>query len=352
MSDLIHVDVLSGDRAYQVRVGAGARHQLASVLAGTAATAGARRAVVVTQSGVGVVVEPGVPFETFMLRDGEHWKRLATVDWLCAGFARFGLGRRDVVVSVGGGVVSDVAGLAAALYHRGVAVVHVPTTLLAQIDASVGGKTAVNLAEGKNLVGTFWQPAAVLCDTDTLATLPVREMRSGLGELAKYHFVGGTAAERWLSRTPSRDLAELPLAERIAACVDIKAEIVAADETDLGRRAVLNYGHTLAHALETAGGFGLRHGEAVAVGLRYAALLAHRLGRIDDDRVADHDRVLTGYGLNTELPADTDHDELIELFARDKKAGNDITFVLDGPDGLETVTGIDTVVLRETLNVM
>ena len=352
MPGFIHVDVLSGDRAYQVLVGPGARHRLAPVLAGTAATAGARRAVVVTQSGVGVDVEPGVPFETFMLRGGEHFKRLATVDWLCSGFARFGLGRRDVVVSVGGGVVSDVAGLAAALYHRGVAVVHVPTTLLAQIDASVGGKTGVNLAEGKNLVGAFWQPAAVLCDTDTLATLPAREMRSGLGELAKYHFVDSPASRRWLSRTSDGDLSELPLAERIAACVDIKAEIVAADETDLGRRAVLNYGHTLAHALETAGSFGLRHGEAVAVGLRYAALLAHRLGRIDDTRVADHDRVLAGYGLNTELPADTDHDALIELFARDKKAGDDITFVLDGPDGLETVTGIDTVVLREVLRLM
>ena len=171
----------------------------------------------------------------------------------------------------------------AAVYHRGIAVVHVPTTLLGMVDAAIGGKTGVNLPEGKNLVGAFWQPRAVLCDTDALATLPERERLSGLGEMAKYHFLTGA------------DLLALPLEERIAACVRIKADVVAADEReDLANtrgRAVLNYGHTLAHALETAGRYDLRHGEAVAVGLVYAAELAHHLGRIDRSRVDDHRRV-------------------------------------------------------------
>ena len=161
-------------------------------------------------------------------------------------------------MAVGGGLVTDVAGFAAATYHRGIAVIHVPTTLLGMVDAAIGGKTGVNLPEGKNLVGAFWQPAAVLCDLDALATLPERECRSGLGEMAKYHFLTGD------------DLLTLPMEERVAACVAIKAAVVSGDEreapagTGATGRAVLNYGHTLAHALEIDGDHDLRHGEAVA----------------------------------------------------------------------------------------
>ena len=359
--DTLRVDVPLGDRSYPVLVGAGARDELAAVLAERGLTAGARRAAVVTQAGIGVDVDPGIAFEVFTIPDGEQAKELSTVGELCSGFARFGLTRRDVVVGVGGGVVTDVAGFAAAVYHRGVAVAHVATTLLGQIDAAVGGKTGVNLAEGKNLVGAFWQPAAVLCDTAVLDTLPERELRAGYGELAKYHFIGCTPhAAQLISGTPdsaalSQRLASgealdvLDGAELVAACVAIKAEVVASDETEGGRRALLNYGHTLAHALEIAGRFDLRHGEAVAIGLRYAALVARLLGRIDDDRVAAHERVLDSYGLNTALPRGVDHDEIIELFGRDKKAAEGITFVLDGPDGLDVVPGIDPGVLRAAL---
>ena len=201
MSNTIRVDVPLGDRSYPVLVGAGARHELGSVLRESELTAGAQRAAVVTQPGIGVDVDPGIPFEVFTIPDGEQAKELATIGELCSGFARFGLTRRDVVVGVGGGAVTDVAGFAAAVYHRGVAVAHVATTLLGQIDAAVGGKTGVNLAEGKNLVGAFWQPAAVLCDTEVLDTLPERELRAGYGELAKYHFhrlhAAGSAAHRF-----------------------------------------------------------------------------------------------------------------------------------------------------------
>lgn len=245
--------------------------------------------------------------------------------------------RRDLVVGVGGGVVTDVAGFAAAVYHRGIRVIHVPTTLLGQIDASVGGKTGVNLPEGKNLVGAFWQPTAVLCDTETLASLSPRHYRSGLGEMAKYHFLGGG------------QLDTLPLAERIAACVRIKADVVAGDEREGGRRAILNYGHTMGHALETAGDYDLMHGEAVAIGLIYAAELAHRLGRIDRAAVAEHRRVVARYDLATTVPKGLDHEQLIGLLHRDKKALDGITFVLDGPNGVEPVVVNDIELLAKVL---
>jgi 5-deoxy-5-amino-3-dehydroquinate synthase len=198
------------------------------------------------------------------------------------------------------------------------------------VDAAIGGKTGVNLPEGKNLVGAFWQPAAVLCDTGALTSLPPRELRSGMGEMAKYHFLGGA------------DLMALPLDERIAECVRIKAEVVANDEREAGGRALLNYGHTLAHALETAGSYDLRHGEAVGIGLVFAAELAHVLDRIDDGRVAEHRHVVASYDLPISMPPNTDAVELIRLFGRDKKAVDGITFVLDGPSGLETVAGVKT----------
>ncbi len=336
---MITVEVPVPDRTYPVLVGAGAAAELAAVL-----PAGARRAAVVTQAGIPFAVDPGREHQRFEIGAGEAAKSLATVGDLCSAWARWGLTRGDVVVAVGGGLVTDLAGFAAASYHRGIPVVHVPTTLLGMVDAAIGGKTGVNLPEGKNRVGAYWQPTAVLCDTDALTTLPPRELRSGRGELAKYHFLTGD------------DLLALDLAERIAAAVRIKAAVVAADEredpSNLRGRATLNYGHTLAHALETAGGYDLRHGEAVAIGLRYAALLAERLGRIDADRVAHHDKVLAAYELDGALPERTDPPRLLELMGRDKKAIDGLTFALDGPDGVEVVPGVDPAVAAEVLDAM
>jgi 5-deoxy-5-amino-3-dehydroquinate synthase len=334
---MITVPVDLGDRSYDVLVGPGARHRLLDVL-----PIGVQRAAVVTQEGVGVPVDPGVEHTTFLMDEGEEAKSLETVEELCRGFARWGLTRADVVVAVGGGVVTDTAGFAAAVYHRGVPVVHVPTTLLGQVDAAIGGKTGVNLPEGKNLVGAFWQPAAVLCDTEVLSTLPPREYLSGCGEMAKYHFLDPTAEA----------LEDLPLDERVAACVRIKADVVSSDEREGGRRALLNYGHTLAHALETAGRYDLRHGEAVAIGLMYAARLAERLERIDGDRVRYHEHVVRGYGLPTELPAGVDLDQLVDLMRRDKKAVRGLTFVLDGPAGVEVVDGVPAADVRLALEAL
>lgn len=322
-----------GDRSYPVLVGPGARHRLLEYL-----PAGASRAAVVTQENIPWELDPGVDQRVFHIEDGEDAKCLESVEELCRGFSRWGLTRSDVVVALGGGVVTDVAGFAAAVYHRGVAVIHVPTSLLGQVDAAIGGKTGVNLPEGKNLVGAFWQPLAVVCDTETLETLPPREYRSGLGEMAKYAFLGVDG------------LRDMPLEDAIAACVACKAEVVVSDERESGRRALLNYGHTLAHAIETAGSYDLRHGEAVAIGLVYAANLARCLGRIDDERVREHEKLVGSYDLPSRLPPGSDSDRLVDLMGRDKKVtSNGFTFVLDGPRGLEVVPGVGEREVREAL---
>jgi len=330
---MITVPVQLADRSYDVLVGGGVRHELARVVPN-----GVRRVAVVTQAGLGIKVDPGCEHQVFEMPDGESFKTMATVESLCRQFAQWGLTRADCVVSVGGGIVTDTAGFAAASYHRGVAVIHVATTLLAQVDAAIGGKTGVNIPEGKNLIGAYWQPSAVLCDTDLLATLPPREFRCGLGEVAKYHFLGGEG------------IYALPIEEQVAACVAIKADVVASDERESGRRATLNYGHTLGHAIEIACGHDLRHGEAVAVGLIFAAELANRLGRIDADRVAEHRRVVGAYDLPLTLPSGLGNDRLLALMGRDKKALHGITFVLDGPNGVESVTGVDRSVIEASID--
>jgi 5-deoxy-5-amino-3-dehydroquinate synthase len=331
----VHVPL--GDRAYDVLVGNGVVRALPDLVPPLA-----RRAAVVSQPGIPFTVEPGCPVERLQIGDGETAKSLATIEALTRGFARMGLTRGDVVIAVGGGIVTDVAGFAAATWHRGVPVIHVATTLLAMVDAAIGGKTGVNLPEGKNLVGAFWQPIGVICDLDALATLPERERRSGDGEMAKYHFLTGD------------DLNAMELTDRVTRCVEIKADVVAVDEREslgVNRRAVLNYGHTLAHALETATGHDLTHGEAVGIGLVYAAELAHLLGRIPAARVAEHRAVVGGtYGLPTSVPDDVDRDELVALMARDKKAVAGLTFVLDGPTGVELVPEVPEPIVRAALD--
>ncbi len=334
---MITVPVALGTRSYPVLVGRGARHALPQLIPGSAL-----KAAVVTQAGIGVDVEPRREWQRFVIGDGESAKSLSTVEQLCRGFSGWGLTRGDVVVAVGGGVVTDVAGFAAAVYHRGVALVNVATTLLAQVDAAVGGKTGVNIPEGKNLVGAFWQPAGVVCDTEVLDSLPPREFASGLGEMAKYSFLGEAGLET------------LPLEERVARCVAVKAAVVAADEREGGRRVLLNYGHTLAHALETAadgpdGGWDLHHGEAVGIGLVFAARLARKLRRVGEDTVARHLEVVGGYGLPTEIPAGARAGDLVTIMHRDKKAVDGLTMVLDGPRGLEAVHGIQPAVVEDAL---
>jgi 5-deoxy-5-amino-3-dehydroquinate synthase len=330
------VRVELGERSYDVHVGAGARHKLAGIVVGR----GAERAALVSARPVAWNPDPGVPHQLIAIADGEPGKTLSTVEWLCRRFAQAGLNRGDVVVSVGGGTTTDLTGLAAALYHRGVPVIHLPTSLLAQVDASTGGKTAANLPEGKNLVGAYWQPLAVLCDTDYLDTLPAREWTNGYGEIARCHFIG------------SGDLRHRPVAEQITGSIRRKAEIVSADERDSGMRHLLNYGHTLGHALEAETRFALRHGEAVAIGTVFAGRLAGQLKRIGPARIREHLEVVRHYGLPWQLPDGVDIASLIRRMRLDKKAAGNLTFVLDGTAGPELVRNVPEQAARDCLESM
>jgi 5-deoxy-5-amino-3-dehydroquinate synthase len=327
------IDVRLPGREYPVLIGHGVVEDIAQFLPKSA-----RKAVIITQSGIPANLALPIESKTVIIGQGESTKSLATIESLSQEFADMGITRNDVIIGVGGGMVTDIAGFAASTWHRGTPVVHVATSLLAMVDAAIGGKTGVNLPQGKNLVGAFWQPSAVFCDLDSLATLPERELRCGLGEVAKYHFLTGD------------DLLAMSLDERVARCVGIKGSFVEQDERESGKRAFLNYGHTLAHALETVGNHQLAHGEAVAIGLIFAARLARALGRIDDARVDYHELVVgQTYSLQTRMPAGLDIDALLAVMARDKKALNGLTFILDSPQGLEIVAGISAEVVRSEL---
>lgn len=330
----VHVDL--GTRSYPVVVGHGVVGEIDSLLPKTA-----KRAVIVTQKEIGFVVKPKIDSTTVLIGNGEQHKNLQTIEMLSQKFAEIGLTRNDVVIGLGGGMVTDVAGFAAASWHRGTPVLHVSTSLVGMVDAAIGGKTGVNIDQGKNLVGAFWQPCAVVCDLDALKTLPEREMRCGLGEVAKYHFLTGD------------DLLALEMPQRIARCVEIKAKIVAADERESGGRALLNYGHTLAHALERSSDFSLAHGEAVAVGMIYAAHLAHAMQRISQARVEEHYKVIgQTYGLKVKPDERVNRKELIELMRHDKKAVSGLTFVLDGASGIEVVSGVSEKHLEQAFDAM
>ncbi|MDQ1477614.1 MAG: hypothetical protein QOE62_2843 [Actinomycetota bacterium] len=345
----IHVDL--AERGYDIVIGTGVVDRLGSVLAGR------RRAAIVTQAAVPAAIvdstraaldDAGIAHDIFFMGDGEDNKTLATVEDLCRRFTQSGLLRDDAVVALGGGVVGDTAGFAAAVHYRGVDVVQVPTTLLAMVDSAIGGKTGVNLPEGKNLVGAFHQPIAVLADPQVLTTLSDREYRCGLGEIAKYALMGDDFVSAHTAALAVRD--PDVLGEVIARSAAIKAQYVAADELErTGTRAVLNYGHTLAHALETATGHALLHGEAVAIGLVFAAQLAATLERIDHHVVEHHEFLVAALGLPTSAPSGLRADDLIPIMARDKKSGGRLTFMLAGARGIERVDDPDPAAVRKAL---
>ena len=260
---------------------------------------------------------------------GEPSKSFATLETVCRALLASGLERNDVVVALGGGVIGDLAGFAASIVRRGVRMVQVPTTLLAQVDSSVGGKTGINTPEGKNLIGTFHQPSLVLTDTSTLATLPVRELRAGYAEVAKYGLLGDCAFFEWLEGTSAGVLSGKDAAARahtIETCCRMKAGIVARDETETGERALLNLGHTFGHALEAATGYSQRllHGEAVAVGMALAFAYSEQARLCPAGSAARVVAHLQAAGLPTRI-ADVDAgrrltaSELIASMRQDKK---------------------------------
>ena len=274
--------------------------------------------------------------ESVVLPDGEEAKDIRHWQRILGRMARLGLGRDCTLLALGGGCVGDVAGFAAASYHRGVDCVQLPTTLLAQVDSSVGGKTAINTDWGKNLVGAFHQPRAVLCDTEVLGTLPEREFAAGLAEIVKYGMIADSGFFGWLEDNSASLLARdaACLRHAVRRSVEIKAQIVGRDERDLsGRRAVLNFGHTFGHAIEHSAGYGQwLHGEAVAAGMCMAASLAVSQGDLKGTDRERLESLLATFGLPTgapDIPAET----LKQAMLADKKnAGGAIRLVL--PDGM------------------
>jgi 3-dehydroquinate synthase len=257
-----------------------------------------------------------------VLPDGEQHKNMTTLNSIFDAMLAIPCDRRTTVVALGGGVVGDIAGFAAACYQRGIPLVQVPTTLLAQVDSSVGGKTAVNHPLGKNMLGAFYQPTAVIADIETLHTLPDREVRAGLAEIIKYGLIGDTEFFTWLEENIERllQLDDDCLSFAIERSCRNKARVVAADEREKGERALLNLGHTFGHAIETAAGYGSwLHGEAVAAGMVMAADLSVRLGGLttsDLDRVVS---LITRAGLPLEPPANLSPDQFLAHMAVDKK---------------------------------
>ena len=258
---------------------------------------------------------------SLLLPDGEQHKSLEVTGRIFDALVTGRMNRDSCVVALGGGVVGDIAGFAAACYQRGVNFVQVPTTLLAQVDSSVGGKTGVNHPGGKNLIGAFHQPRAVVSDTATLSTLPVRELRAGLAEVIKYGLVADGGFLDWLDTNLPALLSRDPaaLAHAIRRCCEVKAAIVAEDEREHGRRALLNLGHTFGHAIEAAAGYGeWLHGEAVGVGMLLAADLSHRLGWIGDADVGRVRDMLLRAGLRTVAPP-IGASRALDLMGMDKK---------------------------------
>jgi 3-dehydroquinate synthase len=287
--------------------------------------------------------------------EGEDAKTMATASALLRQLATQQAHRDDVIVALGGGAVGDLAGFVAATYMRGMPFVQAPTTLTAQVDASIGGKTAVNLPEGKNLVGAFHQPVAVLTDVATLATLPERDYRSGLAEVAKYALTLDLELLEELERDPAPVLTRRPetLGSLVARCVRAKAAIVGQDERDTGRRLVLNYGHTLGHALERLDAFaGRSHGEAITVGMAFAARLSEATGRAAPGLASRHIRLLSSLGLDAggSLPPVED---VLTVMRLDKKYREGMRFVLLEDVGRPVVVSdVPEAAVRETLEAM
>jgi len=286
------------------------------------------------------------------VEEGEAFKQLATVERLYQQFVEAQLDRRCLIIALGGGVIGDTAGFAAATYLRGLRLIQIPTTLLAQVDASIGGKTGVNLPQGKNLVGAFYQPSLVLIDISTLKTLPLRELRAGLAEVLKYGIIYDQAffEETYQALPQLLNYEVEALTAAVTRSCEIKAEVVAQDETEQGLRAILNFGHTLGHALEAATAYQrYLHGEAVAIGMVAAALVGEELGITPDETTHRIIAALQQAGLPTQFPPEVPLPEVLEIMHRDKKVISGKTrFILARAIGkVEIVPDVpDSVVLR------
>jgi 3-dehydroquinate synthase len=297
----------------------------------------------------------GFKVSEVILPDGERYKNLETWNQIFDGLLRQRFNRRCTIVALGGGVVGDMAGFAAACYQRGVPFIQIPTTLLSQVDSSVGGKTGINHPLGKNMIGAFHQPRAVIADTDTLNTLEDRELSAGIAEVIKYGLIRDPELFHWLEQHMDALLARDPeaLAYAIERSCRNKAEVVAADELESGQRALLNLGHTFGHAIETGVGYGeWLHGEAVGAGMCMAAQLSRRLGWMDAEDCERSIRLIERARLPVATPAQISSERFLELMAVDKKVlDGALRLVLMRGIGQSLVTGdFDPAALRATLD--
>ncbi len=313
-----------GERAYPIHIGKGLL-DTAHIFAPHVRTG---RTVIVTDETVAPLylerVRAVLPGATdIVLPVGEEHKTLATFADICTRLLEAGAGRDTTLAALGGGVVGDITGFAAACYQRGIAFIQIPTTLLAQVDSSVGGKTGVNHALGKNMIGAFYQPRAVIIDLDVLTTLPARHFSAGIAEIIKYGMILDAEFFDWIEQNISPLMArdDDALVYAISRSCEIKAQVVAKDERESsGHRMLLNLGHTFGHAIETAMGYGRwLHGEAVGCGLLLAAALSRDLGHIEDAEVGRVAALLERANLPREIPHELDTGELLDLIARDKK---------------------------------
>ncbi|BBX51942.1 3-dehydroquinate synthase [Mycolicibacterium poriferae] len=334
MTEPVTVDVRT-DPPYPVIIGTGLLGDLARILEGRHKVAILHQPVL-AQTAEAIrahLAERGIDAHRIEIPDAEAGKELPVVGFIWEVLGRIGLGRKDAVVSLGGGAATDVAGFAAATWLRGVDIVHIPTTLLGMVDAAVGGKTGINTDAGKNLVGAFHQPAAVLIDLATLETLPRNEIIAGMAEVVKAGFIADPVILDMIEADPEAALDPTGevLPELIRRAVAVKAEVVAADEKESQLREILNYGHTLAHAIERRERYQWRHGAAVAVGLVFAAELGRLAGRLDDQTAQRHRSILEALGLPVSYDADA-LPQLLEAMLGDKKtrAGVLRFVVLDG----------------------
>ena len=319
------VEVALGSRAYPIHIGDGEIDNIGALLP----NAYSNIAIITNPTVAALYVDrvqrslaaASAKTIPILIPDGETHKTIDTWNGILDRMLAARLDRKSAVLALGGGVVGDIAGFAAATYQRGIAFIQVPTTLLSQVDSSVGGKTGVNHPSGKNMIGAFYQPQAVVIDTATLATLPLAELRAGLAEVIKYGLIRDRPFFDWLENHIDALIARDPdaLATAIETSCRHKAAVVAADETEQGERALLNLGHTFGHAIEAGLGFGQwLHGEAVAAGTVQAARLSARMGWLNDRDVDRIVRLFTAAGLPTEAPA-LGADRYLELMARDKK---------------------------------
>ncbi len=346
-----------GERSYPIYIGAGLLDKPELI---TPHIPG-RQVLIVTNVTVGPLYLDkarralnGFEVQSIELPDGEQYKNLDTLNLIYDKLLRSRFDRQCTLVALGGGVVGDITGFAAATYQRGVHFVQIPTTLLAQVDSSVGGKTGVNHPLGKNMIGAFYQPRCVIADTDTLSTLDDRQLSAGIAEVVKYGLIGDPEFYAWLETNMPQLVQRNPAALAYAierSCRD-KADVVAADETESGVRALLNLGHTFGHAIETAMGYGSwLHGEAVATGMLMAADLSQRCGWISADNVKRVEDLLLQANLPVRAPQELSADKFLQIMAVDKKVKQGhINLVLLKAIGKAIVTAdYDPQLLRATL---